>query len=157
MAYCKVKNCRYAATHTTVAHKCGTCGGYGHGQIECVDPVAIRHLSFFFPETVAPDDRCGSPLCSNRATHTTAGHTCRYCDVFAGEHLRHCPNGLNAGSISITDDPLSIGFDPRPNAETLCDEKALCRKLYGEGFFRQTGRASMAERSGGVEMFNVGF
>lgn len=27
MAYCKVGNCRYAATHTTVAHKCGKCGG----------------------------------------------------------------------------------------------------------------------------------
>ena len=47
--------------------------------------------------------------------------------------------------------------DPRSGAETLCDEKALCRKLYGEGFFRQTGRASMAERSGGVEMFNFEF
>lgn len=118
MSYCRVKHCRYAATHTTVAHKCGTCGGYGHGQIECADPVAIRHLSFFFPETVAPDDQCSATLCSKRATHTTAGHTCRFCDGFSGRHLRHCPDGLNAASISITDDPLSIGFDPRPNAES---------------------------------------
>ena len=119
MAYCKVKHCRYAATHTTIAHKCGTCGGYGHGQIECNDLVAIRHLSFFFPETVASSVQCNAPLCSNRATHTTMGHTCRFCDVlFARGHLRNCPDGPNTGSISITDYPLSVGFDPRPNAES---------------------------------------
>ena len=35
--------------------------------------------------------------------------------------------------------------DPRPNAETLCYEKALCRQRYGESLFGHTCRASMAE------------
>jgi len=118
MAYCKVKCCRYASSHVTVAHMCGKCGGYGHGQIECEDLLAVKQLSLFFHETVATHDQCTEPLCVNRITHTTAGHTCRLCDGLSGSHLRHCPDGLNAASISITDDPLSIGFDPRPNAES---------------------------------------
>ena len=118
MTYCKVNGCRYAATHTTVAHKCGTCGGYGHGQTECADHNLVRQLSFFFLETIDPSERCTAPLCSNRATHTTQGHACRFCDVFADGHLRHCPDRTDGAAVSITDDPLSIGFDPRPNAES---------------------------------------
>lgn len=119
MAYCKVGNCRYADTHTTVGHKCGKCGGYGHGQIECGDLAAIRNLSFYFPETVAPEDRCSATFCPNSATHTTAGHVCAFCDCREDIHLKNCPNNVSGSTrVSITDDPLSIGFDPRPNAES---------------------------------------
>lgn len=119
MAYCKVGNCRYAATHTTVAHKCGKCGGYGHGQIECGDLAAIKHLSFYFGETVALGDRCVVACCPNSATHTSEGHACAFCDCHNNLHLKRCPNNSSGSNhISITDDPLSIGFDPRPNAES---------------------------------------
>ena len=119
MAYCKVGNCRYAETHTTVAHKCGKCGGYGHGQIECGDLAAIKHLSFYFMETVALGDRCTVACCPNNATHTSEGHVCVFCDCHNNVHLKRCPNNSSGvDSISITDDPLSIGFDPRPNAES---------------------------------------
>ena len=32
---CKVSGCRYPSYHTTIAHRCGECNNYGHGQIEC--------------------------------------------------------------------------------------------------------------------------
>jgi hypothetical protein len=119
MAYCKVANCRYADTHTTVAHKCGKCGGYGHGQIECGKLAAIQNLSFYFLETVAPEDRCAVACCPNSATHTNSGHVCAFCDCHEHAHLKNCPNNVSGGArIPVTDDPLSIGFDPRPNAES---------------------------------------
>lgn len=120
MAYCKVDKCRYAATHTTVAHKCGKCGGYGHGQIECGDLAALKHLSFYFSETVALGDRCAVAWCPNSATHTSEGHVCAFCDCREDAHLKNCPNNIRNGgtAVSVTDDPLSIGFDPRPNAES---------------------------------------
>ena len=32
---CQVAQCRYADTHITSYHKCGNCGEYGHGRVEC--------------------------------------------------------------------------------------------------------------------------
>ena len=33
--YCRVIHCRFKGSHTWQDHKCGTCGEYGHGQMEC--------------------------------------------------------------------------------------------------------------------------
>ena len=35
MNICKAINCRFKTTHITAGHKCGKCGKYGHGQVEC--------------------------------------------------------------------------------------------------------------------------
>ena len=32
---CLVKGCRFKNSHFTIAHLCGTCNSYGHGQLEC--------------------------------------------------------------------------------------------------------------------------
>ena len=42
--YCKVSNCRFANTHVTQGHQCGTCKNYGHGVIECDKPYKINIL-----------------------------------------------------------------------------------------------------------------
>jgi len=130
MAYCKVDGCRYAASHTTVAHRCGKCGGYGHGQVECENLLAIRNLSFYYQETIPFDERCTEPMCDNRASHTVDGHVCVLCDGICGAHLNRCPNGGNS-RVSVTDDPLSIGFDPRPNAESQNIEFGHYITFYG--------------------------
>ena len=40
--YCKVNYCRFADKHTTFGHRCGKCGKYGHGQMECGDEELIE-------------------------------------------------------------------------------------------------------------------
>jgi hypothetical protein len=42
--YCKIKNCRYPISHTSIGHLCGSCYNFGHGIIECNNPNAINHL-----------------------------------------------------------------------------------------------------------------
>lgn len=151
MAYCKVGGCRYAASHATVAHRCGKCRGYGHGQMECDNLSAIRSLSFYFQETIPFDERCNEPMCDNRASHTADGHTCVLCDGFCGTHLKRCPNGDR--KVSITDDPLSIGFDPRPNAESQNIEPGHYITFYGGMGCAWYARRNTMNPNGGLEYF----
>ena len=44
MITCKVKNCNFKYSHVTSGHKCGTCGEYGHGQLECGNIQMINEL-----------------------------------------------------------------------------------------------------------------
>lgn len=39
--YCSVKECRFPCYHVTSGHKCGNCGKYGHGVIECSYPKEL--------------------------------------------------------------------------------------------------------------------
>ena len=38
---CRCKDCQFSDKHTTRSHKCGVCGEYGHGAVECGNPKAI--------------------------------------------------------------------------------------------------------------------
>ncbi len=48
MVLCQVKGCKYADYHVTSFHKCGKCNNFGHGQQECDDANALKHLGFYY-------------------------------------------------------------------------------------------------------------
>jgi hypothetical protein len=94
MAFCKVKNCRYPAYHVTKRHYCGKCFMYGHGQMECNNPILINNLDQYKDDTVG-SDYCTLINCNDPNTHTLLGHCCNYCNENC-IHLSQCPkNGKN--------------------------------------------------------------
>ena len=80
MYSCKVHGCRHPNTHVTLGHQCGTCGGYGHGQMECGNQIKIDNLKQFHCQRVS--NPCSSSLCSHKHLHTNEGHKCYKCGRF---------------------------------------------------------------------------
>ena len=114
MVFCRVKGCQYSSTHVTVAHKCGNCGGYGHGKIECSNPEAIKVLGCYYMEKISKNKKCKIGGCKYKDRHTTEGHVCHYCDKLGiKNHTKNCPKS----GATILDDPNSIGFNPQQQAE----------------------------------------
>ena len=81
MKFCKVTYCRHAHTHATSAHKCGTCGEYGHGQMECNNIEMREYLKQFNEDTLPEENWCSHcpPTYECRKTHTTLSHICSKC------------------------------------------------------------------------------
>lgn len=137
---CRVQGCRHAWTHTTVAHRCGTCGWTGHGQLECANPARRRSLESFFNE-VLHDNHCDVPLCPNPQTHQRYAHVCATCGTRGGgctcttaSHVaRRCPMCNTHSSVDLTND-LYTGTDcvvcmqPGPVVVfTSCKHATVCR------------------------------
>ena len=61
--YCKVNYCRYPDKHTTFGHRCGKCGGYGHGQMECGNDELMEDLRNYrneiLPKLLKPSGKRG--------------------------------------------------------------------------------------------------
>lgn len=75
---CNVAGCRYASTHLTCAHRCGTCGAYGHGQMECGDARKVTRLASL-PSVASIATPCGVPACTYPWSHTSDAHHCAAC------------------------------------------------------------------------------
>ena len=72
---CRVKGCRFPTAHTTWMHMCGTCGSFGHGQLECGDASAIRRLDGGNRwECCVQRRTCDVTDCRCPWTHTRASH-----------------------------------------------------------------------------------
>lgn len=82
--YCGVRGCRYPATHLTCAHRCGTCGTYGHGQMECARVRDISRLAALSNGPVAVQDPCTVPGCAYPWSHTLEAHHCSACGTRGG-------------------------------------------------------------------------
>lgn len=80
MATCKVAKCRHPNTHTVAGHKCGTCGKYGHGQIECNNLDKITALQKYKNDKI--NTPCISNGCNHRHLHTSEAHLCYKCNRF---------------------------------------------------------------------------
>lgn len=76
---CRVRNCRHPTTHTTVAHRCGTCGQFGHGQMECQNIPLREGLVRFHGERINFLRRCTVPNCPHPDTHSSSAHHCTKC------------------------------------------------------------------------------
>jgi hypothetical protein len=85
--YCKVFDCRYSNTHTTIAHKCGSCGLTGHGQTECGHSDKIKKLEKYYGDRIPKNYNCLFSGCDKYFTHTSEAHCCSNCN----ERL-HGPN-----------------------------------------------------------------
>lgn len=77
MSYCKVRHCRFNNTHVTGGHKCGICGQYGHGQVECNN--SKKHLEKYLQEKLPDYLQCKIANCKYKWSHTVAAHTCSHC------------------------------------------------------------------------------
>lgn len=72
---CRVRGCRFAWSHVAFAHKCGRCGEYGHGRLECNDADAISALARHAANDSMPHNRrCEVTGCWCAWSHSTLAH-----------------------------------------------------------------------------------
>ena len=103
---CKVKYCRFSSFHTTKSHRCGTCGEFGHGQIECRHAEQKQELEQYFHEELPPDKWCEFDYCEYRKYHTTQSHYCKFC-----RELHHNINDCIYNDLSETERFLGNEYD----------------------------------------------
>lgn len=115
MSSCKVSQCRFPQSHTTIAHRCGKCYNYGHGQVECNDPTAKTALQDHFTDRVPFNMHCSIELCSYRWSHTSRAHHCRIC-------------GENHSSVNCEQSSSSETTDTDDTEEEIYNLKCpICR------------------------------
>lgn len=79
---CKVHNCRFKFSHTTIGHKCGECGDYGHGVMECKRDTFKNYLRQYHQDKFTDVSTfCNRPNCPTKDTHMSVAHLCPYCNV----------------------------------------------------------------------------
>ena len=96
---CRVAGCRFPRSHTTPGHRCGACGAYGHGQLECSDDIRKRALGQHHRDALPQDARCTIARCVHAWNHTLAGHACSACGLFGHECAR-APAAATSGASS---------------------------------------------------------
>lgn len=79
MSYCKVAECRYPGSHVTYGHRCGKCGDFGHGMIECGNDEACAQLLQYASDVLPPNIRCSLAGCEHPQLHTSRAHHCKKC------------------------------------------------------------------------------
>ena len=108
MVNCRVRCCRWRTSHVTAGHRCGTCGTFGHGQLECGKESLIGNL-----QSLYVDDRvlveCSVPQCPAPWTHNTSAHHCGGCDrrgeeciCFPTSLSKHCPSCRVLGEVDLS-------------------------------------------------------
>jgi hypothetical protein len=90
--YCQVAECTYPSTHTTIAHRCGRCNVYGHGQLECRNPSLVADLRRFGADELPYNLYCTIAGCATRITHTNSSHHCRTCNERGTHSMVNCPS-----------------------------------------------------------------
>jgi len=101
-SYCIVQGCRFSSTHLTSSHKCGKCGRFGHGQMECNNSIMINQLKSNSISIKLPQNLyCESLYCPCPWSHTSESHYCLQCQE---RHLEtNCPSRCD-----IMGDPTEI-------------------------------------------------
>ena len=78
---CQVKHCRFPHSHTTAGHRCGICGKFGHGQIECNNPGLKAKLQQYHNDKLqCVSDYCQLEGCRHPWSHKTIAHHCGRCN-----------------------------------------------------------------------------
>lgn len=99
-ACCRVRGCRHASTHVTMGHRCGACGRFGHGQLECLRRDRISELFDLYK-----DDRISTPCdvsgCRAPWTHAAVAHHCDTCHARGGCECS-APSSRAAASQSLS-------------------------------------------------------
>ena len=92
---CQVAGCRFNKSHVTSGHKCGRCGRYGHGVIECGEYFE-NDLSKYLADTLPPEKWCTFEGCKFKFNHTNDAHHCLKCNSRGKHGENGCPlEGLN--------------------------------------------------------------
>ena len=114
---CDCLNCKYPTNHTTAYHICGKCGNYGHGRMECSNPVRMTILNkknsgvFGMPTGM----RCTINGCISPMTHTTEGHHCPTCKKLV-RYIDGTDHNTTDSIFQLDEKtPLAIHFKPKGN------------------------------------------
>ena len=140
---CQVKHCRFPYSHTTAGHRCGICGKFGHGQIECNNPGLRAKLQQFNKDKLqCVSDYCHHEGCRHPWSHKSIAHHCGYCN--RNHHSSKCIIQPLQTQIDRFHDLTSIDkyqdfFTENPNGHIVnyvgmgCDVyiKQVDRKLMG--------------------------
>ena len=71
---CKVRYCS-ANSHIARGHRCGTCGEFGHGQVECEDNNKKKELWLKYGGDIMPlSKRCTIVSCTKPWSHANIAH-----------------------------------------------------------------------------------
>jgi hypothetical protein len=137
--YCKVKFCRYAHTHVTAGHRCGSCKRFGHGQIEC-GKMEQNELQNSLNDRLPNNIRCTRPQCSFSLLHTTDAHQCYFCKNWGDNCVcvfKKCPTCMSVGSIEsfdiFTSSECIICIELRPVVVfKRCKHANICRECFNK-------------------------
>lgn len=116
--------------HISARHKCGKCGLYGHGQVECGHPYDFSSA----PTLVL--NSCTIIGCNDPWTHSSDGHYCIYCSK-TDSHAKLCPirNGFNTYEMKTPPTPIATGHFICTEAGMGCFEYFRQRNDVCESFF----------------------
>ncbi len=95
---CKVAYCRFSSTHVTKGHKCGVCGHYGHGELECFNGRAKLELEAYYDDVLPNNKVCTVADCQFKSLHTVEAHHCPLCKKREPHTVENCPK--NTAHIS---------------------------------------------------------
>lgn len=132
MSHCKVAYCRFNWSHVTKGHKCGVCGHYGHGEIECYHTVQKNMLVRYHTETLPDDKKCTVPDCEYKDYHTKDAHHCSKCKQRVAHSVAEC---VTEKTIKC---PICRTEDKIKNPTKifgLTDKCAICLENNVEVFF----------------------
>ena len=106
---CKVLQCNFSDSHTTKGHKCGRCGQYGLGVLECRSEASKQSLVQYWNEELPNEKQCSLNGCSHSWSHSKESHNCSKCGIRGRHSIIDCPirpfnpNGMGE-SPNIEDD-----------------------------------------------------
>ena len=128
---CQAYQCRFPATHTTLGHRCGRCGDYGHGVREHNDAILMTSLMdrTSANETMPLNDQCDLDGCLHKISHNRDAHHCRECSQ-RGHTSQDCIAYLYARNI---DPEMWDALDKYPldNIYYINVPDILIRKKHG--------------------------
>ena len=88
--YCKVAGCRFSQFHTTIAHRCGTCHQYGHGQMECNNIEKKNQLTMYINDQMPSYRWCSYTNCTYPWSHSSESHHCYICGIRSNHSALNC-------------------------------------------------------------------
>jgi hypothetical protein len=100
--FCKVAYCRFSSTHVTKGHRCGTCGNYGHGEIECYNTRAKLNLQTFHNDELPTNKCCPVSDCEFKNLHSKEAHHCPLCKMRDPHTIEDCPSNAANGANAVT-------------------------------------------------------
>jgi len=102
LPYCKVRFCRFNSTHVTKGHKCGKCGKYGHGDVECGSRYYTELLKKYYNDILPLDMHCTVLQCNNKMYHNKDAHHCSKCNKREPHIYDDCKINLEENTSSNT-------------------------------------------------------
>ena len=142
--YCKVQGCRFSQFHTTIAHRCGSCNQYGHGQIECTNHTLKQDLIRFLDDRMPSQLYCGFDGCSYPTSHSSESHHCFRCGQRGTHSAPQCR--LNRNNREIYEHP-----EVYESSSSRVDTSGnIYHEYHTEGGASSGGASSGGASSGGA-------